>query len=102
MRITASFLTFAFQSSVVVCIHIPVIYFLCVCVCVCVQLITSQVKLTSTAPDDVTLSYTSHCTDTDVVPGASTCDGLSLGDTVWFDIGITAQTCLESDDGMAR
>ncbi|XP_072179021.1 integrin beta-1-like [Diadema setosum] len=59
------------------------------------ELITSQVKLTSTAPDDVRLSFTANCLDNEVTEGSNECQGLSLGDTVSFDIGITAERCIE-------
>ncbi|XP_063964564.1 integrin beta-1-A-like isoform X2 [Lytechinus pictus] len=56
--------------------------------------ITSQVRLTSTAPDDVTLSYRANCIH-ETVEDSSECSGLQLGDTVSFDITITAERCLE-------
>eukprot|EP00057_Strongylocentrotus_purpuratus_P012905 XP_011667379.1 PREDICTED: integrin beta-1-A [Strongylocentrotus purpuratus] len=56
--------------------------------------ITSQVRLTSTAPDDVTLSYRANCKD-QTYQDTNECSGLSLGDTVSFDITLTAERCVE-------
>ncbi|NP_999731.2 integrin beta L subunit precursor [Strongylocentrotus purpuratus] len=56
--------------------------------------ITSQVRLTSTAPDDVTLSYRANCID-QTYEDTNECSGLKLEDTVSFDITITAERCVE-------
>ena len=59
------------------------------------QKITSKVELKDTAPENITIEYTSYCNGT-VTPGSAICEGLQLGDTVNFSLAITAQNCLQT------
>ena len=53
----------------------------------------SEVELVDDAEDYLDVSYTSHCSDGRVKPGSSQCTGLQIGETVSFDVKITARGC---------
>ena len=53
----------------------------------------SEVELVDNAEDYLDVSYTSNCSDGRVEPGSSKCTGLQIGETVSFDVKITARGC---------
>ncbi|PIK50534.1 putative integrin beta G subunit isoform X1 [Apostichopus japonicus] len=58
--------------------------------------ITSKVEVVDTAPEDVLVEYTAICLDGVRRPGTQVCEGLTLGDTVSFDVTVTGNTCPDS------
>lgn len=55
--------------------------------------ITSKVEVVDTAPENITVSYTAICLDGVPQPDTQVCEGLSLGDTVSFDVEVVANSC---------
>jgi len=55
--------------------------------------ITSKVTMQDDAPVNISVSYTSICLNNTVTKGSKECSGLRVGDTVGFDIEITAEGC---------
>ncbi|XP_070565216.1 integrin beta-1-A-like isoform X2 [Ptychodera flava] len=55
--------------------------------------ITSKVLMVDDAPENITVSYTSICLNNVTEKGSKECSGLRVGDTVYFDIEITANGC---------
>lgn len=60
------------------------------------QAITSKVEVVDTAGENITVEYTAFCLDGQPQPNTQVCEGLSLGDTVSFEVTVTANTCPES------
>ncbi|XP_063964595.1 integrin beta-1-like [Lytechinus pictus] len=56
--------------------------------------IRSQVSLSIQAPEEIVLDVTANCSPRRQT-GPSTCSALQVGDEVYFDIDVTAESCIE-------
>ena len=65
--------------------------------------ITSKVKMSSDGADDVIIRYFSRCKDLGgVLKETNFCDGLSVGDTVTFEIEVDVKECPQDSAGYSR
>ena len=62
------------------------------------QSITSVVELVDTSPDNIDISYTAFCGDQEPVADSSRCDDVILGETLSFNVTITATDCVTNGD----
>ncbi|XP_033639880.1 integrin beta-1-like [Asterias rubens] len=60
--------------------------------------ITSKVEISDNAPENLAVTYTSHCLNEAPNPGSKVCMGLKLDETVSFDVTVEATSCHDNTE----